>query len=71
MTHQPNKYALRASAAERRAKHAQRTPLPGDAERRHYTRLDTTYCPDTDECAKVLHPQLFEFDCCECCGEVI
>lgn len=39
--------------------------------RKHYPRLDTSICPDAEECERNGHYPGVEFgDCCECCGRV-
>lgn len=38
------------------------------AKRDHRPRMDTTICPNPDECAEVFHVELAEGDVCECCG---
>lgn len=42
----------------------------GTRRRDHYPR-DNSICPNSEDCERFLHPQLFFDDCCECCGEVI
>jgi hypothetical protein len=38
---------------------------------RHYPRLDTTVCPDQQDCRRRYHGRMEVGDVCECCGAEI